>query len=494
MKKILKKVVSVTLALAMTTTTVFAKDIVINGFTQYKDVDYSNDVLLMKHDTLLDAMGVYYTFDTSKQRLVILHNDTEIVINRGSDIALVNGTEMNMGVKPKILENQTYNESIYVPVTFVASQLDAIKLNNDEKIQIKTEILNTVEPNLHGVTEETVVYSYEEALKKAIKNSNSIKTTQNQTESNKYKQETQIEQGISGYELGSLFGQSLDNTYVGLLSTEKMLNGIIGLEDENIEFIEDIVQLQLLSAIIEIEKTKDSINGLEEQSKILEQTYKNSVIMNELGMISDFDLKTLEKSVSDLKSGLQNLELNLQNNKYAINNILGVSSDEDNYIDFNMEIEPLDLQIDTYARHESNNSYLITMQKLEQEKLQFDYDNYLAHGQEYYFEGKDEALRLLQNKNMEIRDAIDAHELKIKEMYINAEMVAKNHEVLLADYEKSIEDYNKAVLEFDLGNITTLDVDKANANVQEKFNAVRANVMDYENLKYMILNPDLLNM
>ncbi len=493
MKKLLKKIISVSLAITMVTTNVFAKDIVINGFTQYKDIENVNNNIIMKHDTLLDAMGVYYTFDTDNQRLTILHNDVEIVINRGSKIALVNGEEVNMGIMPKVLDNQTYNETLYIPVEFVAEQLGAITGNNDEKIQIKIDILNVVEPNLYGVTKDTVVYSYEDALNKAINNSNTIKKAQNDTESNKLQVE-KSDDYITYLQMSSIMGKALTNEYVQALAGKNSLNEIIALEDEQVKFYEELIQMQLLSAIIGVEKTKDTINGMEEQSAILAQTYKNTAIMNELGMVSDFDLNSLAKSVEDLNSGIESLKLNLQNNKYTINNILGVSLEEDNYIDFNMKIEPLDLKIDSYARHAANNSFPIKTQKILKEQAQYEYDNFLAEGDGdiYYHQDKEEKKRALQNATMALTDAINSHELSIKEMYINAEMMAKNHNVLVDDYEKSIEDYNKAVLQYDLGNTTILDVDKANANVLDKFNAVRANVMDYENLKYMILNPDLL--
>ncbi len=491
MKKLFKKVITFSMTIAMVTTNVFAKDIIINGFKQYKDIEIINDMELMKHDTLLNAMGVYYNFDVDNQRVIIVHNDKEIIITRGSKIAMVDGKEVDMGIIPTIGENKSYNESLYIPIEFVANELGAVVGKNDEKIQIAIDTLTIVEPNLYGVTDETIKYSYDEAVQKAIKNTNDIKEIQNSTDSYEYSKEM-TELGKSSYELAGLMGQSLGNNYIDAISTVRMLDELIDMEDEQIKLTEEKLEYNVLSSLINLETTKDSINILETNINILEQTFNNNIILNELGMLSDKELSESKKALEDAKSSLEMLKLNLDTSKYNLNNAMGVSLNEDNYIDFNANIEPLDLDIDVYAKHSAHNSLTVEQLRASQEKAKYDYNNYLGNGELYYQEGKDEKLRASQNTAMQIGDIITAHELAIKQLYISAEQVLKNHNTLVSDYEKSIEDYNTAVLNYDLGYITQLQVDYAKMNVQSKFNLVRENVLNYENLKYMILNPDLI--
>ncbi len=491
MKKLLKKVIPLSLSLLMVGTNVFGKDIIVNGFKQYKDIEVVNNVELMKNDTLLNAMGVHHRFDVDSQSVIILHNDSEIILKRGSNIAVVNGEDVEMGVAPQAVSNTGFNNGLYIPVEFVASQLDAISVNDDEKIQINIDTLSLIEPNLYGVTDETIRYTYKEAVDKAIKNTNDIRSIKNSIATHEYNKEN-VEMGIDTYQWSGLVGGTLDNQYIDYISTARMLTDLIELEGDQIRLTELSLERSVLTALIDIEKIKDNINLLEENINVLEQTYKNNLILNELGMLSNSDLNTSKKTLDDTKSNLEMLKLNLQTNKNTLNNVMGVSLSEDNYIDFDMNMEPITLDIEAYARHSANNSVTVEQLRANQRKTGYDYDNYLGAGQVNYQEGRDEKLRTAQNISMQINDIINSHELAIKQLYISSQQVLGNHDKLVSDYENAIEDYNKAILNYELGYITQLQVDSAKMNVQSKLNAVRENVLNYENLRFMILNPDLI--
>lgn len=503
MKKLLKKIVplSLVLVMGMTTTSVFAKNIVINGFTQYNDMKNVEGVDLMKHDTLLDAMGVYYNFDVPTQTLMIQHNDTVIVMTRNSNIATVNDEEVDMGAVAEPVATSFLNDGLYIPVEFTAKQLGAISENTPEKVTIETQVMALVEPNLYGVTPETIKYTYDEAVKLAIKNTNQIRSIENSMDTAEYGL-LGIEDGITAYETGNALSvamggsSALDNTYIGLLASKQQILSTLDLKDENIDMVEDGLELSVFNAIISIETTKDTIQLLEENIDLLQTTYDNNVIKNDLGLLSTSDLNSSKKDLEDQSKNLETLKLTLQTAERNLNSTLGVKSEEDNYVDFGLTIEPLELDIDSYAKYSAQNLTSVKNAKVEQKAQTYQYDNYLAEGdgQTHYDEDKANALRTAQSTAMNINNTIDSAEEKIHDYYDNLKQVENNHALLVADYEQAIEDYNKAVLNYELGYLTSLQVDGAKLNIQSKYNAIRENVFNYETLKFLILHPDIAAM
>ncbi len=488
MKKYLKKIMPIVISSLLLYTNVFAKDIIINGFTQYEDVKQIDDTYFMKHDTLLDALGVDYKFDIGSQQLTIDDNDVEIIITRGSNIATVNGNPIDMGVTP--LENieDGVNKSLYIPVEFVATSLSADIYETDNIINIYMEKTNSIKPNKRGVSSETVVYTYDEAVDKAIQRSSEIRKTKNTTENLEF-QKKLLKETINTI---PFYGVALSNDYIELLSSNIALENSIELEDDNIKMYEDIIEFSVLSSVIDIEVTKDKIDLLESSINTLQKIYDNNTVKYELGLVSESVLLSSLNDLNTAKSNLTTLEMSLQNKKYNLNKLMGVNLNEDNYIDFDLELEPLELEIDSYAKNASNNSTVVKNLKGQTESLEYSYDNHLATGSPHYYEEKEKKLRELQNANIDIGEKIRSHELKIKQSYMNLKQLEQSQKVLQLEYEKAVEDYEKAVLNYDLGLITSLEVDMAKSNVESKHNAIRENCFNYESLKFAILHPDLL--
>lgn len=352
----------------------------------------------------------------------------------------------------------------------------------DENIVDTTSFV--VESNLYGVTEGTKVYTFDQAVSKAVSNSSSIKQIDSDMASNKFDLQ-QLEDTLNSTTL-------INNSYISNVARKTQLESTIAMKDELVRNAKDEVEKDVLSAVTNIEKTKDKILLQTENITLLEKTYEAALVKNESGIYSSTELSEAKTNLDNAKTELTTLETDLSTYKLELNTLMGVPQQEDNYIEISLTVEPLELSIDNYAPKCASDNTSIKQSKISQTAAKYQYDNYMAEGSEYYYEEKAEKLRSLQETARSISSRIESLESNIRSSYSNLKNIETNYATALASYETAVQDYAVAKIGYEYGYKSSQDLATAEKNIRSKYYDLRSIVLEYEAAEFTVLHPNLM--
>jgi len=123
MKKwLLSTIAALTLVSSLLVQSVFSLELLFDGATLETDVppQIVNGRTLVPMRAIFEAFGATVDWDADTRTAIATSHDTTIVLTLGSQIALVNGAEVELDVPAQAIEGRTM-----VPVRFVSETLDA---------------------------------------------------------------------------------------------------------------------------------------------------------------------------------------------------------------------------------------------------------------------------------------------------------------------------------------------------------------------------------
>lgn len=486
MKKILKKFLGIIFSVAIISNSVYAKSIYINNEEQLNIVE-ENEIYYMKDVELFDNLGITYKFDEGTQTGNAKFDNNILILNRGSNIALLNNEEITLENIPLKGDNDSYNTYLMLPVLEICELIGAniVPYTNQNMITIDYLVNNNLSKENINLNEDTLYYTYNEALQLAINNSTEIKDYMEEKDSLQF----ELEKLTNDYTISS---NSQYSAYVKYKMSQMNIQNSLNMYDQTMNKYENSIEYNLIQLLCNITLQEEKI--LQQQQTILvnEMKYNNSSFKYEKGDISYSELMTNENNYKNSVTDLQYNETQLNSYKEQLNLLLGLKLEDDVEVQYNFDTEPLTLNIDSYARGNAINDISVKNLSSDLEVLRYELDNYYADGGLYYYEEKDELQSNINSKSRQYTDMIDKKESDIKSKYTSLLELQSKYETLQSDYDEALFNYNNILFKYNIGDVTKLEVEQSYQNLMTvKFNILN-NSFSQVQTKFLLQNPQLI--
>ncbi len=401
---------------------------------------------------------------------------------------------------------------VYVPVRFVSDALgyDIQWDQASSKVSITTGSTDYIMlDTTPDITDNTKVLTYDEALNMAVEKSSSLKDIEDSVD---YLDETREDLGDllwsldqQGSQLNSnLFDLSEQTNDVlaaqlavqsNIESTIEAARSIKNVEIQkqmigvNEQMVKDGIELALKSYINNIKSTQRQIELLDANIELGKQNIENLELKNKLGYESDYDLESAKTTQVQNESNLEVLKLNLQTQKQALNNLLGIDANEDVYVESQITFDALD-DIDL--------EYYITRQREIDPSIKTLQNNVtLAEYKErtnaaYDSESEIGVRNELNTAKRNLEDGKDTLEQNIRTAYNNIKQLEENNRSLLRAVEQAKADYNSVVASYNAGMATEYQVNQAKLGILSAEKDVEDNAASYDLLVFTFSKPYLL--
>lgn len=515
MKKNLRRFTALTLMTAMLlTSNAFATGnikIEVDGLAQPISTQIMNKdgYTLVGMRDMFNMLGAEVDWNSVKRCITAKKDDKTVVIYVDSNVAEIDGKKQDIEpVGVEIVDGTTL-----VPLRFV-SEVFGAEVNwsmENQTISIKNDTGKyLLLKDKQSVPADTTVISFDDALTMAKNNNSQLKNIDDAVD---YLDDIRSDLGnnlhmideygmyLNKYPLdgtGSITTSdalqlSLYENVVSSISLARNIKNVDVQKSEtklNEEMINDSLQLGLISGMNDIKTYEMNIQLLEQSIALGEQSLENTKLKYELGMESEYNYKTEKNNLETSKSNLESLKLGLKNQKQNLKTLLGVSADEEIYIDDVVEFDTLkEINLETFItkKTQADPSIVILKDALEIAKYN------QRTGQSITSENEIELANNVKAAQRSLEDAQDQMEKNIRNTYNTLKQLEENNKTLLLAVEQAKSDYNVVVASYQAGKATALQVEQAKLGILNAEKAVEDNAISYENLSFCFKRPYLLS-
>ena len=208
-------------------------------------------------------------------------------------------------------------------------------------------------------------------------------------------------------------------------------------------------------------------------------------------MMSDKDLQDLSRETQQMAEQNKKLEMNIDNAYIALNNLLGLPAEDRYEIVNNVEYAPLEMNmsIDTYVSRKLSTDQSLQMQQIAVENAEFSSKTISdsSTGSEYRTAELEAA-----NTARDYKTAKEDKEKSIREAYIQIQQLESARKNLETDLAKAKSDHEKAQVNYQVGNITQLDLEQAELALDNVENSLLENTLNHDLLLFTFDNTCVL--
>lgn len=474
-----KKVLALALALGIfSSSSVYASDLKfsVDGIN-YTTNEYTQEegIIYYKLDTICDILGIKFTRNKEtvlvKDEIVFDYLDNQVKVNLVTNMVTKNGVEISTSYIP--VEK---NGEIVVPVRFFEDlfgyavswdgETNSVILNSKDEFDI-----------LEDVSRKGENLTLEEAVKKAINNSDSLDTIFDSIED--------AEESIRLLELTGGSGRAIYE----LDSAQRTL--------EKLKFKEEITKMSIQS---QVEQMFISIKNAETSLAVtkysLELSKKNLEITKQkyaLGMISLKEMEAQETSYNKSVENISTQEKSINELYKSLNEFMGEDKNKQYSLIFDVVYRPVgeNFECNDYINKELSENINLKSDALSLEDNKEDLSYYWSNSNATY-DGYLTKKEALENKEKDIIDSKEDLEEKIKDTYEDLLDYEKDYEDAQKDLKDAIEDYEILKLKYNLGQATKLQLESEKLNVVKAQIAIQQLVYKYDLLLYKFNNTELL--
>ena len=235
-----------------------------------------------------------------------------------------------------------------------------------------------------------------------------------------------------------------------------------------------------------IELNQNKLDLLQKNYKIQKQLLAQGTLKNDVGMMSDKDLQDLSRETQQMAEQIKQLEMNIDNAYIALNNLLGLPAEDRYEIVNNVEYAPLEMNmsIDTYVSRKLSTDQSLQMQQIAVENAEFSSKTISdsSTGSEYRTAELEAA-----NTARDYKTAKEDKEKSIREAYIQIQQLESARKNLETDLAKAKSDHEKAQVNYQVGNITQLDLEQAELALDNVENSLLENTLNHDLLLFTCL-------
>ncbi|MFV0503500.1 MAG: TolC family protein [Lachnospirales bacterium] len=452
--------------------------------------------------TQLENAGksVTYTDESSGSSLTI------IAENSISSFESKDGDEYNTITKEIPVVAYMSEDVLMVPLEFVCDQFDAsINYNEDGTFSVNSKrTYVTSFETMAPIDENTVIYTYEEAIELSLRNNDSIKETRDNLDELE-EQRDELEKSRKGVQsvestvTNPLTGETTTIVTNVVLSVEQKQSIMLSLNKINssIETLEDTKEslpiaseASLMNALTNINELLMSRALLEKNITLLEKALSHTQVKYELGLVSKNTLDAAQKSLNDANTSLKQLDISYAAAQRSLNNVLGKDLFQDTYVVYQPNVESIKMTDDEFERHLMVSTLKNTKVKTAKEEydhwLYAEDINMLGGDEEEEYEESAADAQIAYNK------ARDSYRLSVSNTYTNLLQMEQKNETLLAALTQAKKDYNDVVASYDAGMVTPFDVEQAEMLLYNAEQALMQNALSYNLLLFQFDNPNLM--
>lgn len=260
-------------------------------------------------------------------------------------------------------------------------------------------------------------------------------------------------------------------------------------------YTEEITKLTLESTVksyfTSILSDESSLEVAKKEAEVKKTQYLQGQTKNKMGLISDYDLRTLETDYKTAVDNVETLERTIEEEYRSFNQLLGISDDTEYELVYDIEYTPYEMgqSMTQYIQNKLNTDY--TIKQLEQNVDDAEFNkNYMSMSSTNSQSASNKYS--YEEAKSTLKTAKEDKELAIQNAYNEVQELENQYETAQRNLETAKSNLELAELNYSLGRNTALDVTKAELNVEEAENTLAQIVYSHDMKVYQLENTELL--
>lgn len=260
-------------------------------------------------------------------------------------------------------------------------------------------------------------------------------------------------------------------------------------------YTEEITKLTLESTVkiyfTSILSDESSLEVAKKEAEVKKTQYLQGQTKNKMGLISDYDLRTLETDYKTAVDNVETLERTIEEEYRSFNQLLGISDDTEYELVYDIEYTPYEMgqSMTQYIQNKLNTDY--TIKQLEQNVDDAEFNkNYMSMSSTNSQSASNKYS--YEEAKSTLKTAKEDKELAIQNAYNEVQELENQYETAQRNLETAKSNLELAELNYSLGRNTALDVTKAELDVEEAENTLAQIVYSHDMKVYQLENTELL--
>ena len=260
-------------------------------------------------------------------------------------------------------------------------------------------------------------------------------------------------------------------------------------------YTEEITKLTLESTVksyfTSILSDESSLEVAKKEAEVKKTQYLQGQTKNKMGLISDYDLRTLETDYKTAVDNVETLERTIEEEYRSFNQLLGISDDTEYELVYDIEYTPYEMgqSMTQYIQTKLNTDY--TIKQLEQNVDDAEFNkNYMSMSSTNSQSASNKYS--YEEAKSTLKTAKEDKELAIQNVYNEVQELENQYETAQRNLETAKSNPELAELNYSLGRNTALDVTKAELDVEEAENTLAQIVYSHDMKVYQLENTELL--
>lgn len=260
-------------------------------------------------------------------------------------------------------------------------------------------------------------------------------------------------------------------------------------------YTEEITKLTLESTVksyfTSILSDESSLGVAKKEAEVKKTQYLQGQTKNKMGLISDYDLRTLETDYKTAVDNVETLERTIEEEYRSFNQLLGISDDTEYELVYDIEYTPYEMgqSMTQYIQNKLNTDY--TIKQLEQNVDDAEFNkNYMSMSSTNSQSASNKYS--YEEAKSTLKTAKEDKELAIQNAYNEVQELENQYETAQRNLETAKSNLELAELNYSLGRNTALDVTKAELDVEEAENTLAQIVYSHDMKVYQLENTELL--
>lgn len=340
-----------------------------------------------------------------------------------------------------------------------------------------------------GETAKTV--TYDEAVKLAIKNTSSIATIDEAMDYMENSKEA-ISTNLSGYYPYSGTSQTVETAIGTLLSSIGTIDGNSKAYRYQKQMLEETAELMVKNYFDTIKTSENALALAKDSLRLKQDEYSQLVLKNKLGMISNNDLKNASNALTKMKENVKMAELAIDSVYSSLGNTIGLKAGTDFNIDYTLEYKPFEMEIglDSYITQKSSTDPSVQVAKAKLETAEFQKKVSTYETEPYSYQQKDNAVN---SADRTWGDTVKNLKTAIANAYNSIGQLESNRTALEAALADAKTTYATAQTNYQVGNITKLQLEQAELAVKSAENDLLSNASSHDLLVFQFEHPYMLS-
>lgn len=260
-------------------------------------------------------------------------------------------------------------------------------------------------------------------------------------------------------------------------------------------YTEEITKLTLESTVksyfTSILSDESSLEVAKKEAEVKKTQYLQGQTKNKMGLISDYNLRTLETDYKTAVDNVETLERTIEEEYRSFNQLLGISDDTEYELVYDIEYTPYEMgqSMTQYIQNKLNTDY--TIKQLEQDVDDAEFNkNYMSMSSTNSQSASNKYS--YEEAKSTLKTAKEDKELAIQNAYNEVQELKNQYETAQRNLETAKSNLELAELNYSLGRNTALDVTKAELDVEEAENTLAQIVYSHDMKVYQLENTELL--